>query len=215
MRKKLLITFAYAAIIVIAAAVYLAPSGNASADSQNRNFDNTSAVSFLSEESASASTASSETAPEDASSESSGTASSGAEKSGDETQPGDNTSSEADTTNASQDKNKKKKASTSSEKSDDDSGADQKKTVESEDGRYSVTMFAAESDGMARSNSNVRSGPSSDYPRAGSLRSGETVVLVGEVTELDGTSLSPSWYAVRLEDGTEGFVRSDLLSLAQ
>ena len=111
-----------------------------------------------------------------------------------------------------------KKAAGASENSEQTGNNDQtsqkQRTVKSADGRYEVTMYAAETDGTAAHDSNVRSGPSSTYERAGSLRTGDVVTIVGEVKELDGTAVSPPWYEVRLDDGTKGFVRSDLLSAA-
>ena len=98
---------------------------------------------------------------------------------------------------------------------DHDQTSQKQSTVKSADGRYEVTMYAAETDGTAAHDSNVRSGPAATYERAGSLRSGDAVTIVGEVKELDGTAVSPPWYEVRLDDGTKGFVRSDLLSAAQ
>lgn len=98
---------------------------------------------------------------------------------------------------------------------DHDQTSQKQRTVKSADGRYEVTMYAAETDGTAEHDSNVRSGPAATYERAGSLRSGDAVTIVGEVKELDGTAVSPPWYEVRLDDGTKGFVRSDLLSAAQ
>ena len=97
---------------------------------------------------------------------------------------------------------------------DHDQTSQKQRTVKSADGRYEVTMYAAETDGTAEHDSNVRSGPAATYERAGSLRSGDAVTIVGEVKELDGTAVSPPWYEVRLDDGTKGFVRSDLLSAA-
>ena len=111
-----------------------------------------------------------------------------------------------------------KKAAGASENSEQTGNNDQtsqkQRTVKSADGRYEVTMYAAETDGTAAHDSNVRSGPSSTYERAGSLQTGDVVTIVGEVKELDGTAVSPPWYEVRLDDGTKGFVRSDLLSAA-
>ena len=98
---------------------------------------------------------------------------------------------------------------------DHDQTRQKQRTVKSADGRYEVTMYAAETDGTAAHDSNVRSGPAATYERAGSLRTGDVVTIVGEVKELDGTAVSPPWYEVRLDDGTKGFVRSDLLSAAQ
>ena len=97
---------------------------------------------------------------------------------------------------------------------DHDQTSQKQRTVKSADGRYEVTMYAEETDGSAEHDSNVRSGPAATYERAGSLRTGDAVTIVGEVKELDGTAVSPPWYEVRLEDGTTGFVRSDLLSTA-
>ena len=98
---------------------------------------------------------------------------------------------------------------------DHDQISQKQRTVKSADGRYEVTMYAEETGGTAAHDSNVRSGPAATYERAGSLRTGDAVTIVGEVKELDGTAVSPPWYEVRLEDGTKGFVRSDLLSAAQ
>ena len=106
-------------------------------------------------------------------------------------------------------------ASENSEQTENNDQTSQKqRTVKSADGRYEVTMYAAETDGTAAHDSNVRSGPAATYERAGLLRTGDVVTIVGEVKELDGTAVSPPWYEVRLDDGTKGFVRSDLLSAA-
>lgn len=125
--------------------------------------------------------------------------------------PANGTETDSDSTSA-------KKAAGASENSEQTGNNDQtsqkQRTVKSADGRYEVTMYAAETDGTAAHDSNVRSGPSSTYERAGSLRTGDVVTIVGEVKELDGTAVSPPWYEVRLDDGTKGFVRSDLLSAA-
>jgi hypothetical protein len=125
--------------------------------------------------------------------------------------PANGTETDSDSTSA-------KKAAGASENSEQTENNDQtsqkQRTVKSADGRYEVAMYAAETDGTAAHDSNVRSGPSSTYERAGSLRTGDVVTIVGEVKELDGTAVSPPWYEVRLDDGTKGFVRSDLLSAA-
>ena len=125
--------------------------------------------------------------------------------------PANGTETDSDSTSA-------KKAAGASENSEQTENNDQtsqkQRTVKSADGRYEVTMYAAETDGTAAHDSNVRSGPAATYERAGSLRTGDVVTIVGEVKELDGTAVSPPWYEVRLDDGTKGFVRSDLLSAA-
>jgi hypothetical protein len=126
--------------------------------------------------------------------------------------PANGTETDSDSTSA-------KNAAGASENSEqtgiNDQTSQKQRTVKSADGRYEVTMYAAETDGTAAHDSNVRSGPSSTYERAGSLQTGDVVTIVGEVKELDGTAVSPPWYEVRLDDGTKGFVRSDLLSAAQ
>lgn len=125
--------------------------------------------------------------------------------------PANGTETDSDSTSA-------KKAAGASENSEQTENNDQtsqkQRTVKSADGRYEVTMYAAETDGTAAHDSNVRSGPAATYERAGLLRTGDVVTIVGEVKELDGTAVSPPWYEVRLDDGTKGFVRSDLLSAA-
>ena len=125
--------------------------------------------------------------------------------------PANGTETDSDSTSA-------KKAAGASENSEQTGNNDQtsqkQRTEKSADGRYEVTMYAAETDGTAAHDSNVRSGPAATYERAGLLRTGDVVTIVGEVKELDGTAVSPPWYEVRLDDGTKGFVRSDLLSAA-
>ena len=124
----------------------------------------------------------------------------------------------ANGTETDSDSRSAKKAAGASENSEQTENNDQtsqkQRTVKSADGRYEVTMYAAETDGTAAHDSNVRSGPAATYERAGLLRTGDVVTIVGEVKELDGTAVSPPWYEVRLDDGTKGFVRSDLLSAA-
>ena len=125
--------------------------------------------------------------------------------------PANGTETDSDSRGA---KNATGASENSEQTGNNDQTSQKQRTVKSADGRYEVTMYAAETDGTAAHDSNVRSGPSSTYERAGSLRSGDAVTIVGEVKELDGTAVSPPWYEVRLDDGTKGFVRSDLLSAA-
>ena len=125
--------------------------------------------------------------------------------------PANGTETDSDSTSA---KNAAGASENSEQTGNNDQTSQKQRTVKSADGRYEVTMYAAETDGTAAHDSNVRSGPSSTYERAGSLRTGDVVTIVGEVKELDGTAVSPPWYEVRLDDGTKGFVRSDLLSAA-
>lgn len=126
--------------------------------------------------------------------------------------PANGTETDSDSTSA---KNAAGASENSEQTGNNDQTSQKQRTVKSADGRYEVTMYAAETDGTAAHDSNVRSGPSSTYERAGSLQTGDVVTIVGEVKELDGTAVSPPWYEVRLDDGTKGFVRSDLLSAAQ
>ena len=125
--------------------------------------------------------------------------------------PANGTETDSDSTSA---KNAAGASDNSEQTGNNDQTSQKQRTVKSADGRYEVTMYAAETDGTAAHDSNVRSGPSSTYERAGSLQTGDVVTIVGEVKELDGTAVSPPWYEVRLDDGTKGFVRSDLLSAA-
>lgn len=57
--------------------------------------------------------------------------------------------------------------------------------------------------------SNVRKGPGTDYERVVTVDKGTSVTILSEKTGADGDV----WYQVRLSDGTEGYIRSDLVVL--
>lgn len=69
----------------------------------------------------------------------------------------------------------------------------------------SLIAFQAETD---EGSVNVRKEPSTKAKRSGKLKRGEILTILSMVHN----AKNEMWYAVRLEDGTEGFIRHDLLT---
>lgn len=186
MRKKLLVTIAYAVVITAAVAAYLVPTGRVyvrpAASAAESPEDGTTAL-----------TADKASGPASDKSAAAG----------------------AYASREKEDKGAAAKKPEKSAAAESVTTPPQPANVKSADGRYEVIQYTDTKDRTAAYDSNVRFGPAASYELAGSLKTGEKVTVSGEVKELDGEEISPVWYEIALSDGTRGFVRSDLLSRQQ